>query len=349
MPRDVSGTYTLPAGNPVVTGTTISSTTHNSTLSDIASALTASLSIDGSVTAAKLATNAVTTAKIQDNAVTAIKILDANITTQKINDLAVTTAKIADLAVTTAKIAALAVTSAELASNAVTTAKILDANVTLPKIANIATDTLIGRSTAGTGEPETIACTAAGRALLDDASAAAQCTTLGLGTGNSPTFTALTLSNGQLVFPATQVPSAGANTLDDYEEGTWTPVLTFGTPGDLSVAYTTQTGQYVKIGKQVTLSLQILTSAFTHTTASGTCRITGAPFSPGAGELSIGTFRWRGITIASMVDIMTQISASSTTLFVVASQSGGSVTSISTTHMPTGGTVDFTCTITFGV
>jgi hypothetical protein len=35
---------------------------------------------------------------------------------------------------------------------------------------------------------EEIACTAAGRALLDDATAAAQATTLGLGTGDGPTF-----------------------------------------------------------------------------------------------------------------------------------------------------------------
>ena len=45
-----------------------------------------------------------------------------------------------------------------------------------------ATDTLLGRSTAGAGAAEEIACTAAGRALLDDASASAQRTTLGLGT-----------------------------------------------------------------------------------------------------------------------------------------------------------------------
>jgi hypothetical protein len=53
--------------------------------------------------------------------------------------------------------------------------------VTFAKMQDIATDTLIGRATAGTGDPEAITCTAAGRALLDDASAAAQRTTLGLG------------------------------------------------------------------------------------------------------------------------------------------------------------------------
>jgi hypothetical protein len=47
MSRNGSGTYNLPAGNPVVTATTITSTWANSTLSDIATALTGSLSADG--------------------------------------------------------------------------------------------------------------------------------------------------------------------------------------------------------------------------------------------------------------------------------------------------------------
>jgi hypothetical protein len=51
MSRNGSGTYTLPAGNPVVTGTTISSTWSNNTLADIATALTGSLATDGQTTA----------------------------------------------------------------------------------------------------------------------------------------------------------------------------------------------------------------------------------------------------------------------------------------------------------
>jgi hypothetical protein len=55
--------------------------------------------------------------------------------------------------------------------------------VTYAKIQNVsATDKVLGRSSAGSGDIEEIACTAAGRALLDDADAAAQRTTLGLGT-----------------------------------------------------------------------------------------------------------------------------------------------------------------------
>jgi hypothetical protein len=47
MARNGSGTYTLPAGNPVVTGTTISSTWANNTLNDLGNAMTASLAYDG--------------------------------------------------------------------------------------------------------------------------------------------------------------------------------------------------------------------------------------------------------------------------------------------------------------
>jgi len=63
MSRNGSGTYTLPAGNPVVTGTTISSTWANNTLTDIATALTGSLAADGQTTATgnlKMGNNRVT-------------------------------------------------------------------------------------------------------------------------------------------------------------------------------------------------------------------------------------------------------------------------------------------------
>jgi hypothetical protein len=50
MSRNGSGTYTLPAGNPVTTGTTISSTWANNTLTDIQNALTQSVAADGQTT-----------------------------------------------------------------------------------------------------------------------------------------------------------------------------------------------------------------------------------------------------------------------------------------------------------
>lgn len=60
------------------------------------------------------------------------------------------------------------------------TASVKDDSVTYAKIQNVsAADKILGRATAGAGDVEEIACTAAGRALLDDADAAAQRTTLG--------------------------------------------------------------------------------------------------------------------------------------------------------------------------
>ena len=58
------------------------------------------------------------------------------------------------------------------------------AAIAFSKLANVsATDRLLGRSTAGAGAIEEITCTAAGRALIDDADAAAQRTTLGVAIG----------------------------------------------------------------------------------------------------------------------------------------------------------------------
>lgn len=47
MPRDGSGNYTLPAGNPVISGTIIETTWANPTMADVAAALTGSLPRDG--------------------------------------------------------------------------------------------------------------------------------------------------------------------------------------------------------------------------------------------------------------------------------------------------------------
>lgn len=107
---------------------------------------------------------------------------------------------------------------------------------------------------------------------------------------NSP----IHLNSGQIQFPGAQNASSGANTLDDYEEGTWTPTLTFDTPGDLSVTYGFNTGTYTKVGRAVHVQCTLATSAFTHTTAAGSCRISGLPFANGSsleGGLAPGEVR----------------------------------------------------------
>jgi len=125
----------------------------------------------------------VTTGKIAANAVTTAKIDAAGLGTAALANNAVTTAKIADDAVTVDKLGAGAVDTTALLDDAVTTIKVADDAVTYAKVQNVsATDKLLGRVSAGAGNIEEITCTAAGRALLDDADATAQRTTLGLGT-----------------------------------------------------------------------------------------------------------------------------------------------------------------------
>ena len=78
-------------------------------------------------------------------------------------------------------------------------------------------------------------------------------------------------------FPATAVAPGDANTLGDYEEGTWTPVVTFtGGNGDLTTAEAA--GVYTKIGRLVQISFNV---EFTETTALTNLTITGVPFTSG--------------------------------------------------------------------
>jgi hypothetical protein len=76
-------------------------------------------------------------------------------------------------------------------------------------------------------------------------------------------------------FPSTQVPSADANTLDDYEEGTFTPAIAFGGAA-VGVTYSTQSGSYTKIGNRVFYALRLVLTS--NGTSVGVVTITGLPF-----------------------------------------------------------------------
>lgn len=101
---------------------------------------------------------------------------------------------------------------------------------------------------------------------------------------------------GQIQFPATQNPSTNVNTLDDYEEGTWTPVLG-GTGGTSGQSYASQHGEYVKIGKLVVANGTI---TFTDKgTLTGDLQIQGLPFTSGASDDGTGYFGDFDGTVAS--------------------------------------------------
>ena len=86
------------------------------------------------------------------------------------------------------------------------------------------------------------------------------------------------LSVNGVQFPATQSASADANTLDDYEEGTFTPAWSYTTPGTLSVGYSSRSGTYTKIGDLVYFRLAMVINSFSKGTAAGSPIITGLPF-----------------------------------------------------------------------
>lgn len=86
-------------------------------------------------------------------------------------------------------------------------------------------------------------------------------------------------TNGQIKFPATQNASADPNTLDDYEEGNWTPVAENG--GSITVSHAT----YVKVGRLVTLSCYIQVHSNTNASAF---TLSGIPFENIYNEWSTG-------------------------------------------------------------
>jgi hypothetical protein len=67
-----------------------------------------------------------------------------------------------------------------------------------------------------------------------------------------------------ITFPATQSASTNANTLDDYEEGTFTPTAIGGSSAG-TTTYTSQSGQYTKIGRVVTARFAVGYSSLTGT------------------------------------------------------------------------------------
>ena len=71
-------------------------------------------------------------------------------------------------------------------------------------------------------------------------------------------------SGAGITFPATQSASSDVNTLDDYEEGTFSPVVKgYTTAG--TATYSRQQGHYTKIGNRVFISIDVIWNSGTGT------------------------------------------------------------------------------------
>jgi hypothetical protein len=128
--------------------------------------------------------------------------------------------------------------------------------------------------------------------------------TFGIGLG-----TATPSSGIGITFPATQSASSDANTLDDYEEGTWTPTSDTGFP----TGFTGVTATYTKVGRMV-----FFTVTMTATADGTTIQVGGLPFSAAAAGGVVfgywGSSILRARVTSNVIQMITSATFSSTSV-----------------------------------
>jgi hypothetical protein len=171
------------------------------------------------------------------------------------------------------------------------------------------------------------------------------------GAGTSLSFETMsgdaTLSGGAITVTKTNgsafatVATSGLSSDLTTTENTFTPSISFATPGDVSVAYTTQDGYYWVVGKLVFWKIKILTSSFTWTTSSGDFRINGLPLTVknNTSARGLGTGTFQGITKAGYTQFTPLCRENTTTMAIVASGSGVSASNVGTASVASGGTI----------
>ena len=140
------------------------------------------------------------------------------------------------------------------------------------------------------GATTVVAVTATGVAVTGTLSSSGASTFTGtgkfattIGVGNATP----SASGSGITFPATQSASSDANTLDDYEEGTWTPSI-----GGTATYSGSQNGVYTKVGRVVNISFDITINVLG---TGSTTTLSGLPFAQGS------VVARSGITIAYYV------------------------------------------------
>ena len=125
------------------------------------------------------------------------------------------------------------------------------------------------------------------------------------------------IDNGNLIigtsgkgidFSATAHPAGmTSELLNDYEEGTWTPVVV----GWTGTTYTTQSGNYTKIGNQVTAWFYML---FSGTSAAANVQITGLPYTIGSGATNGGAMTYYDAPLNETTGVLAFPGATTTTI-----------------------------------
>jgi hypothetical protein len=124
-----------------------------------------------------------------------------------------------------------------------------------------------------------------------------------------------------IAFPPTQVASSDANTLDDYEEGTFTPTV-IGTSTAGTASYSVQNSAYTKIGNLVYFQLFVI---WTGGTGTGDLRIAGLPFTVKSNQVypAISLSYVTNITLAANSTPTALLDSSTTQIYFYQIPSGG--------------------------
>ena len=131
-------------------------------------------------------------------------------------------------------------------------------------------------------------------------------------------------SQGTVKFPVTSTPSTDVNTLDDYQEGIWSPVLSDGT-NDATMNGAITVGYYTKIGRVVHIHCRVATSDITGPGLSGNLRINGGPFANDSALPAVGgmtSITADGLNIAAGQHVTTNFGSNTTSIFVYLSDLG---------------------------
>jgi len=152
-----------------------------------------------------------------------------------------------------------------------------------------------------------------------------------------------TPQTGGIAFPATAIAVANANTLDDYEEGTWTPTYSAPSGSAGSAAYTSS-GYYIKIGNFLSLYGTITVS--NKGSWVGKILIAGAPFTSSFGAypgVSVGNFENYTTNVLSVSGYVNGSGGQIIPLHQTAASTNNAETYV--TNISTGWRYDFSCVI----
>ena len=119
------------------------------------------------------------------------------------------------------------------------------------------------------------------------------------GTGTPSATYGISFPAGQgLDFSASEGSGATSSILDDYEEGTWTPVLSDNlTGGNTTTSFTVNYSSYQKVGNRVHICLQLVDIDTTGLTSSNGLYIQGLPYQ--VGDIGVGSIVMDNVTFTS--------------------------------------------------